>query len=282
MRRLLIRPGAIGDCILSFPALRRLRTEYTELWVRSAVVPLVDFVDTVRPIASTGLDLVGVGDLEMPAQLADSLRSFDSVVSWYGANRPLFREALLSVGVPCEFHTALPPADFAGHATDFFAQQVGAPFGLIPHIDVEPVSQRETVIIHPFSGSTRKNWPLDSYRDVAKRLPLKAEWVCGPEEQLPDAVRFENLAELAAWIAGARLYLGNDSGITHLAAAAGTPVVAIFGPSSPDMWAPRGSNVNVLHSNPLETLQVGEVLDAVNRRLGRQDGWRSIAGLPLL
>ena len=268
MHRLLIRPGAIGDCILSFPALSYLRKEYTELWISSPVVPLVDFADTVRPLASSGLDLVGVGDLEMPAGLKQTLQTFDSIVSWYGANRPPFRDAMASLGVPCEFHTALPPADFGGHATDFFAQQVGAPLGLVPRIEVQSVASRDAVVLHPFSGSARKNWPLASYVDLAKRLPLKTEWVCGPEEQLPDAMRFDNLGELAAWIDGARLYIGNDSGITHLAAAVGVPTIAIFGPSSPDMWAPRGANVTVLHANPLESLDVHEVLDVVNRLLG--------------
>lgn len=262
MRRLIIRPGAIGDCILSFPALRHLRAEYTELWISSPVVPLVDFLDTVRPLASTGIDLVGIGDLEIPARLKEILQTFDSIVSWYGANRPPFREALASFGVPCEFHAALPPSNFHGHAIDFFAQQVGAPDGLTPRINVQPVSPRETIVIHPFSGSARKNWPLASYVELAKCMSMRTEWVCGPEEQLPDAMRFEDLGDLAAWIAGARLYIGNDSGITHLAAAVGIPVIAIFGLSSPDIWAPRGANVTILHSDPLETLPVRDVLVA--------------------
>ncbi len=269
MRRLIIRPGAIGDCILCFPALQYLRTEYTELWISSPVVPLVDFTDTVRPLASTGLDLVGVGDLEIPAHLEQAIRSFDSIVSWYGANRPPFREALASFGVPCDFYTALPPADFSGHVIDFFAQQVGAPLGLVPRVNIQTVASRDSVVIHPFSGSARKNWPLSSYVELAKLLPLKVEWTCGPEEQLPGAMRFGNLAELAAWLARARLYIGNDSGITHLAAAVGGPTIAIFGPSSPDMWAPRGKNVVVLHSKPLDALSVREVVDVANRLLGR-------------
>lgn len=267
MRRLLIRPGAIGDCILSFPALMHLRAEYTEVWISSAVVPLVQFANSVRSIASTGLDLVGVGDLDMPSGLRETLSGFDSIVSWYGTNRPPLREALSSLGTPCEFHAALPPAGFGGYATDFFARQVGAPPGLVPRIKIQPAASRETVVIHPFSGSGRKNWPLASYRELANRLPLRPEWTCGHEEQLPDAARFENLADLAAWLAGARLYIGNDSGITHLAAAAGVPTIAIFGPTSPDTWAPRGENVTVLHSNPLDALRVEAVLAAANRLL---------------
>src|SRR5690348_2342755 len=84
MRRLLIRPGAIGDCILSLPALEYLTADYTEVWISSPLVPLIQFADAVRPLSSTGLDLLGVGDLPMAAGLMEKLRTFDSVVSWYG------------------------------------------------------------------------------------------------------------------------------------------------------------------------------------------------------
>src|SRR5215472_11371085 len=62
MRRLVIRPGAIGDFIVSLPALECLRTDYFEVWTASRTAPLVQFADQVRPIASTGLDLVGITD----------------------------------------------------------------------------------------------------------------------------------------------------------------------------------------------------------------------------
>ena len=267
MRRLLIRPGAIGDCILSLPALRHLLAEYTEVWTRSALVPLMTFADAAHSIASTGLDLAGVGDLEMPAGLRARLQSFDSIVSWYGANRPEFREIMGRIGVPCEFHAALPPAGYTGHAIDFFAAQVGAPAGLIPRIDVPPASVRPTIVIHPFSGSRRKNWSLERYRELAARLPSEVEWTAGPEEELPAATRFANLADLAAWIKGSRLFIGNDSGITHLAAATGVATLALFGPASTETWTPRGENVVVLRSSSLESLEVDDVLAAANRLL---------------
>ena len=89
MRRLAIRPGGIGDFIVSLPALECLKTDYFEVWTRSETAPLVRFADRVRPIASTGLDLLAVTD--PPERLIEDLRGFDSIVSWYGANRPEFR-----------------------------------------------------------------------------------------------------------------------------------------------------------------------------------------------
>jgi heptosyltransferase-3 len=267
VRRLLIRPGAIGDCILSLPALEYLAADFTEVWISSAIVPLIRFADVVRPLASTGIDLVGVGDLTMPQQLRSRLQSFDSIISWYGTNRPEFRNALESLGIECHFHPALPAKNTSGHVTDFFARQVGAPEGLLPHIDVEPCAPRDAIVIHPFSGSPLKNWPLNSYREVAAQLRIPIEWTAGPEEELSEALRFTGLAELASWIRGATLYIGNDSGITHLAVAVGVPTLALFGFSSPLNWAPRGDNVTVLHSAWLETLDVQTVLSVVNRLL---------------
>ena len=75
---------------------------------------------------------------------------------------------------------------------------------------------------------------------------MPVRWCRGPEDPpLDDAVEIGNLYELACWLARARLYIGNDSGITHLAAAVGTPVLALFGPTDPRVWAPRGEHVRV-------------------------------------
>ena len=267
MRRLLIRPGAIGDCILSLPALEHLAADFTEVWIPTPVVPLIRFADAVCPLASTGIDLVGVGDVAIPRQLKTRVQSFDSVVSWYGTNRPEFRNALASIAVECEFHPALPSANSSGHVTDFFARQVGAPEGRLPQIEVGPCATRDAIVIHPFSGSPLKNWPLNLYRELAAQLPFRIEWTAGPEEELAEAIRFTSLAELGHWIRGARLYIGNDSGITHLAAAAGVPTLALFGSVSLPNWVPRGGNVTVLHSKSLQTLNVQTVLSAVNRLL---------------
>lgn len=257
MNKLLIRPGAIGDCILSLPALRHLATGDTEIWAPSAVLPLIQFA-RARSIAATGIDLVGIGSFPTP-----ELGHFDEIVSWYGSNRPEFRAALESSGIPCTFHPALPDPANLLHAADFFAQQVGAPLGAIPRIDIGQVERRPSIVIHPFSGSPRKNWPLASFEEVARYSPLPVEWTAGPDEALDRAVRFKNLFDLARWLAGAACYIGNDSGITHLAAAVGVPVIALFGPTPPDIWAPRGAKVIVLREPTIEA--VSSALSAAAR-----------------
>jgi heptosyltransferase-3 len=253
MRRLVIRPGAIGDFIVSVPALECLQTDYYEVWTVSANAPLVRFADRVRAIASTGLDLVGVS--EPAAQLIEELRGFDSIVSWYGANRPEFREEVAGLGLPFTFFPALPPEGAGMHATDFYLAQARtlSPCNSdgIPRIGCgisEQAARANFAVIHPFSGSPRKNWPLENFRELARQLEdeMPVRWCSGLEDPLIEgAVRFDDLYELARWLARARLYIGNDSGITHLAAAVGTPVLALFGPTDPAVWAPRGEHVRV-------------------------------------
>jgi ADP-heptose:LPS heptosyltransferase len=175
------------------------------------------------------------------------LRSFDSIVSWYGANRPEFRALTESLGLPFTFHQALPPADINRHAIDFYLDQVGCPPGAIPHIPCD-VARESFAVIHPFSGSPRKNWPLDKFRALARGLErtMPVRW-CGGREDPPleGAVHIDDLYELACWLARAGLYIGNDSGITHLAAAVGTPVLALFGPTDPAVWGPRSTQVRI-------------------------------------
>lgn len=251
LRRLIIRPGAIGDCIVSLPALQHLKTDYTEVWVPSQNVPLVQFAHRVRSIASTGIDLVGFDGLQDAA--IRELANFDSVVSWYGANRPEFRAAVAHL--PFVFHEALPPHDAPIHAVDFHMRQVGGADGSIPRIDC-PRQDGGFIAVHPFSGSAAKNWPLENFRTFVSRLSLPVQFCVGPEEQLDGARRFDNLREVASWLASARAYIGNDSGISHLAAAVGTPVVAIFRTTDPRVWAPRGSTVIVLQEPAVDEVRL--------------------------
>jgi heptosyltransferase-3 len=260
-RRLIIRPGGIGDCILSLPAIESLQADYTEVWVPSAIVPLIRFAPA-RAIASTGIDLLGLPGVDAPAGLLAKLRSFDSIVSWYGANRPEFRDSVDSLGLPFQFLDALPDPSANIHAADFFLRQAGGDGVAVPRIPCDPQVAGDFAVIHPFSGSARKNWPLERFREVAARLAIPVRWCAGPDEAIDNAVRFGNLNELAAWLASARVYIGNDSGITHLAAAVGTPVVAIFGPTDPAVWAPRGERVSVV-SGKLEEITIDQVLGLV-------------------
>jgi ADP-heptose:LPS heptosyltransferase len=154
---------------------------------------------------------------------------------------------------------ALPPRGAGCHAVDFYLRQAGfdasettpaAPRIPVPNPENPP--GRPVIAIQPFSGSPKKNWDLASFKTAARQLKeisgLSVEWCAGPEEELPGAQRFEGLDEVARWLSRASLYIGNDSGITHLAAACGVPSIAIFQASDAGVWSPRGPHIAVLQS----------------------------------
>jgi heptosyltransferase III len=155
------------------------------------------------------------------------------------------------------------------------------------------------VALHVGSGSPRKNWAAARWAAVAEALagrgsrlllvagPAEGEAVQAVAEAVPAAqpvvMRDWPLEDLAALLARCAGYVGGDSGITHLAAAVGTPVVAVFGPTDPAVWAPRGPQVAIVrhrvpcqpctweamwacsHRACLADLTVDAVVDAVAR-----------------
>jgi len=114
------------------------------------------------------------------------------------------------------------------------------------------------ILIHPGSGSRRKNWHLSYFAEVYNKLGadgMNPEWILGPAEDFllkylqknyKDIHIFSELTELALLLGRSGGFIGNDSGITHLAAFMGIPTVAIFGPSDPARWRPIGRKISVI------------------------------------
>jgi ADP-heptose:LPS heptosyltransferase len=142
----------------------------------------------------------------------------------------------------------------------------------------------EMVAIHPGSGGPTKNWRRAGFEELAGRLVaagVPVLWIFGPAEtetaspssaggfnnrynSTPSTVLSnEPLVEVARVLAGVRGYVGNDSGITHLAAAVGAAVVAIWGPTERRVWAPQGERVAVAASAAGE-VTTGQVLEALH------------------
>lgn len=123
------------------------------------------------------------------------------------------------------------------------------------------------MVVHPGSGGSRKCYPIERYVQVCRMLlqkDLQPVMVLGPAEvdrwgeQLGRLVRHckvmidPPVESLVALVRMAAAYVGNDSGPTHAAAAAGTATVALFGPTNPTVWAPLGPRVTVLRSHAHE------------------------------
>jgi ADP-heptose:LPS heptosyltransferase len=131
--------------------------------------------------------------------------------------------------------------------------------------------------VHPGSGSPRKNWPADRFGALVARLSPDRPWLLveGPADAVPAAelarvprgCRARDLPPrtLGALLSQAGAYVGNDSGVSHLSATWGAPTLALFGPTSPDIWAPLGPRVSTLRSPTGDMDGIG--LDAVVTRL---------------
>ena len=158
--------------------------------------------------------------------------------------------------------------------------------------------------IHPGSGSRHKNWPMERFLETAGKLRDRKQvqpiFLSGPVEQETDSVSIStiqtqgfpiisnlSLPVLAGVLSCCSGYLGNDSGISHLAAALEIPTVVVFGPTDPSFWSPRGITVrilspdcscapcareimqNCLTKKCLDALSVQQVLEGVGSVQGR-------------
>lgn len=134
---------------------------------------------------------------------------------------------------------------------------------------------------HPGSGSERKNWPEDRWArllpPLAESTPANLLLVGGEAEegrlerlaerwprQRLRIVQNEPLVRLAEQLADCTAFVGHDSGITHLAAALGLPVLALWGDTDAAVWSPRGRQTRIIrHQDGLQELAEEEVLIAL-------------------
>ncbi len=261
MRVLAIQPGALGDFILTLPALTFLRDrcgdEGMEVWAEHAHLALLPGGVAGRPLVDTGFD-----SYPLPQRAVEAMKAFDVVVSWRGAALPELVAAVQAAHPRAYFLPQFPPDGEQIHLCDFRARQMqelfGGACGTVPSIDTgrNACATATGIAIHPGASGRRKQWGAEKFAEVARQLaagggslriiegPLDAE-ACNAMGSF-ERVRLDNLREVAGVLAGCELFIGNDSGVAHLAAACGTPVVAIFTATDPACWAPRGARVRVL------------------------------------
>jgi heptosyltransferase-3 len=258
--RLVYHAGALGDFITSLPAMRAWRgAASTILLGLPAHAALADPPFTVTwdagAAAFAPLFSPGVTASAYPARLCAGVRA---ALVYATSSSPL-ADNLRALGV----RDVLRQDPFPGTRTpvvDYHLSVVGAgdpvPRVAVPADAPFPV-EPGTAAIAPGSGSAAKNWPFDRFVEISfrlKRRGMSVCWIMGPAEESlappAGAWSWRNLPlhVLAAALSRCRLYVGNDSGITHLSAASGCPTVALFGGSDALVWAPRGATVRVVTS----------------------------------
>ena len=234
---------------------------------------------------------------ELPTELADYFGSFDLIVSYLYDPDRIFETNLRRCGVQNLICGAARIVENAGHA----ARQLARPIEqlginvidfaerIFPSIEDREFAReflasvpQPIVAIHPGSGSHEKNWPLENWiglfspgsrfadleglvvisgeADDAQTNQLEREW----KNRDVRFVRNLPLPRLAA-ILERSIFIGHDSGISHLAAATGANCILLFGPTDPDVWAPMNENVRVLRppSGRLSDLKTRTVEEAL-------------------
>ena len=268
----IFRGGAIGDFVLTLPAIDAVRRAFPadlRLIGRPATLalgPMASVLDSEDP------RLIPLHrDGPLPPATRQLFAATERVLAYtvdpqqhFG---PQLRRAVTGPVLLCD---PRPPANFRGHIVDHLLsplRQWGLPVcDRTPHIELQPndygyvdaLAAPPEVVIHLGSGSPAKCWPAANFHTLASTLQKKG-WhtalLCGPVERerqitvdsLP-ALHPPNLRALAGLLAKAALFIGNDSGPGHIAAAVGTPTLTLFGPTDPRLWAPRGKRSHILQA----------------------------------
>jgi heptosyltransferase-3 len=275
--------GALGDLLLAGPALAAVSRHYPEArFIGVGQMTCWRLLAGTLPLAAVwdGGEAVWSGLFQeqggLSLKLQERLAGIDLALVFSPRPRPGFLARLVQGGVAKALWIPSFPEGGADHVTTIQARRLGE-LGIKAEpgrfcLGLPPGSGEELglnpgdliLAIGPGSGSPSKNWPLSHYYEVARALAfeagLKVVWLAGPAERpmLPylqglaaaqEQVVWANqpLKRVARLLSRTRVYLGGDSGLTHLAAAAGAHrVVALFGPTDPRVWAPWGEHITVL------------------------------------
>jgi heptosyltransferase-3 len=293
-RVLIIFPGALGDLICLIPAVRAIiaanpktsvelmaRVELARFAVGRIGIARAHSID--RPEVS---QLFVEGDADLSAARA-FFRDFAQVYSFFATDNEHFRTVLAKVAREARFYPFRPPGD--GHIASAYLRLLGAPEGfsteatlglleddhaaagrILASYGIEP---RSYLLVLPGSGSRSKNWPPENFSALIRRFApqMKSFVVLGPAEAAIEGV-FRGcgvftcsglgLGEVAALARESLAFVGNDSGVCHLAAAAGAQGVVLFGPTDPVKWRPQG-RAKVIRHQPIVNLQVDAVSTAL-------------------
>jgi heptosyltransferase-2 len=295
-RILVIRGGAIGDFVLTLPAIRALRQtlpacsleilgyrHITELALHGGPEPGTTYADAVRSIEYGPLAAFFARGGKLAPDLCAYFAGFQQVVSWLFDPDGIFAANLERAGVRnylgvYEKITDQPHASLQlarglermaifpdDQATRLFpdAASTDAARAWLAGRDVEN-DARPLAAIHPGSGSPRKNWPIGNWQRLADRIAdagsrlllIGGEADTALLDPLAKALAIHQpliarnlpLPALAALLARCAAFFGHDSGISHIAAAAGTSCTLLFGPTDPAVWAPLGENVRIIRA----------------------------------
>jgi ADP-heptose:LPS heptosyltransferase len=286
-RAVIIRLRSLGDCVLTTPALDILKRARPDL--RLAVV----VEDRFRNIFEGNPDVEEL----LPPRLAPLRRWRPALcLNFHGGPRSAWMTALSGARYragfahfryPAAYNVRIPRAqEILGverpvHTAEHLASAMfylGAAVAEIPRAKLVTQEGRRKrlphCVIHAVAATPEKTWRADGFLAVAEQLKgrgMEAVFIGGAGDDLSAFRAFRTIAgaslsDIKALLADAALFVGNDSGPAHMAAAFGVPSVVIFGPSDPGIWGPWRTASEVVHSpDGIGRVEISQVLDALTR-----------------
>lgn len=300
---LVIRGGAIGDFILTLPAIAALRQQFPAAHLEVLGYPHIvslamagGLVDRVQSIEARALAGFFARDGELQEDLMDYFSEFDLILSYLYDPDQIFQQNVARCS----------PAQFIGgpHRPDEKERVPAARAFLkplerlaifeadeVPRLSVrETVQESRQLALHPGSGSERKNWPEGNWAELLGELVNSTDLnllIVGGEaegERLqrlaaalpPSRTRVAlclPLPKLAALMQSSAGFLGHDSGISHLAAALGLPTVVLWGDTNEDVWRPPSRRTRIMRRpGGLAYVGVKDVMRQIEDLLGAKTG----------
>ncbi len=280
-----IRLRSLGDCVLTTPALALLKAYRPDL--RVAVV----VEDRFRGVFEGNPD---IDELLIPRRPAVAAFRPHLVLNLHGgtpsmamtiASRAKFRAGFSHHSYSFVYSSKIPRAqEIFGeerpvHTAEHMASAMfwlGVPHSPIPRAKLSAGTPPEGsyAVIHPFASRRDKTWPAERFLAVAAYLRdagLEPTFLAGPADDAAAFKKFrvaENapLPEIKSLMAGAQLFVGNDSGPAHIAAAFGIPVVVLFGSSNPVTWAPWRTEARVLTARAgIDAIDADQAIESVQQ-----------------
>ncbi|MFC1528648.1 glycosyltransferase family 9 protein [Candidatus Latescibacterota bacterium] len=291
MNILLVRTGGLGDSLLTLPVAHHIKKihPYMPLHVLGndtmfSVARMSGIFDKFHYIDTGGFHKM-FSDSASSEYLHSFFSKFDTVYFFTTAPGKEIKKTVLNSGARnCHVLDPRLPQNFTRHITDHLMNILGESRLSSPEtssiefpVDNTIPGKRCGILIHPGSGSRSKNWPIKNFIRLAENIPFKVSFLLGPTEieremgkNIPSdvftVIRSESLNEARHVLSEAELYVGNDSGVSHLAAMCGTPCVVIFGTTDPAVWRPLGREVTIVSSDngSLDKISVEEVIEVIN------------------
>lgn len=293
---LVLRGGALGDFLVTLPFLRALRHAWAAARIelvgnsRAGELALLEgTIDAVHAQSDSRWSPL-YGDPPLPVSLQNELEKFDLIISfWPDPDRELSRHFPLREGqrfvtgsaqvttrpAAAHFFQALPELPYPA---EFLLRPLTLPLALKKESEQRlPPASTPYIALHPGSGGTQKNWPIDRWCALTEKLLPAPLLVILGEADLALKSSFQRytsaplhfaenwpLPLLATTLVRCRYFVGHDTGVSHLAAAVGTPSLLLFGPTDPFIWAPPVPHVRVLKAGEQMTaLSVDDVFAAL-------------------